>query len=1033
MPVVSPRPMHVPAGLPIDESIRPEILEVGQANLSNINVRQPQRGSLEKRLGFGPLSAARLDGTSRIAGSRLFSRGDQMCTIDGTYLDVYSEAAACSVVRDLVPEASVSLRGVPTMGRGLFASCEDQALANGYVVLSYAIDAGSVITINGRHGVVVLDALTGTTVRGPEIIDSSSDMADVRLASYGNYVIAFTCDKATSQIRTKYLDTTSPSTISAGWQTLATFSDFLDGFDVGNCATDDRVSMAYVSSVVGPVGTISVRTLTIAGSIDSVDIVATAAVHGLFTLSLSEDGDTLWLAYLDDDVNVIGLDPSNLGATPLAAHYIVTTMGAGQSALSVHVCARAGAKAAVYIQVRSDTSLQLAFYTQFRGIKTTAGAAGSDGFLTTIGGSLIQSRPFLRGGRVYAHFDSYGNFNPQGGGQEGVLCDCTPPAAAGVPYLRPVAVALQRGLSRGSVRGRRRTVELDANRSMMPVIVAEGGGTSATLLAIYDFGDPGRWQSARVNGATYLGGGVTSLFDGSKVFESGFLVIPPPPQTDNTTGTGVTFTNGRKYVATYEHVDAEGNWHVSGVSLPSAISGAQTDKELIVRIAPCSITSRGTRATADFQGQSLHIVIYATLDRNIGTEPFYRVGTAINDPDLPLINFSDQISDDNLAGQALLYGTGNLPGTGAGQDHRAPPGLTHIVSYNGMLVGSLGKVIYWTSQPIDGEGQWWSPLFSLVIDDDVTGLSVQDGSVYAFTATGLFTVSGEPPSDNGFQGGLGSPRRLSCDVGSVDGITVVTSFGIFFRSHRGIELLNRGGSIQWIGEKVRRTFAAFPVLSSAALDDVNDIVRFSLAATRGADGRVSGAGRDLIFDLTLGAWVSVDDKRGSIASEPSQDACMVTVGDARRYAWLGTDGVIHVEKLLTDGTAWLDGSNFITSQYEVPPWKLGLQQEQRVFEAELIVEQYSKSGLTIEVANDLGAYGAVTPDKVWTEAETNGQRRFPFRPKSRGSSVGFRVRDTAPSPLGSGRGFTFIGLSIDVAPIQGATRATPRLASELRR
>ncbi|HEX5130475.1 MAG TPA: hypothetical protein VFV90_12050, partial [Usitatibacter sp.] len=95
-------------------------------------------------------------------------------------------------------------------------------------------------------------------------------------------------------------------------------------------------------------------------------------------------------------------------------------------------------------------------------------------------------------------------------------------------------------------------------------------------------------------------------------------------------------------------------------------------------------------------------------------------------------------------------------------------------------------------------------------------------------------------------------------------------------------------------------------------------------------------------------------------------------------------------------------------------------------------ERMSAAGLQIEIANDYGAFGSEDP-KVWTESATSGKRQLPFRPKSNSDSIQLRVRDTAPVSIGTGKGITFIGLSADVAPRQGATRGTPRLATSLRR
>ena len=97
-----------------------------------------------------------------------------------------------------------------------------------------------------------------------------------------------------------------------------------------------------------------------------------------------------------------------------------------------------------------------------------------------------------------------------------------------------------------------------------------------------------------------------------------------------------------------------------------------------------------------------------------------------------------------------------------------------------------------------------------------------------------------------------------------------------------------------------------------------------------------------------------------------------------------------------------------------------------------LFEAAGAAGLKVEIAYDYAPYSSAN-DKVWAEAAVLGQRQLDWRPKTRGQSMRFRISDTAPAVLGSGLGLTFIGMSLDTAPKQGATTGTPRLATALRR
>lgn len=1024
MPLAA-RPIHIPAGLAFDESLRLELSDVGQLNRSNVNVRMWEMGALGKRLGYSALASTRLDGTTRSAGYRMFSAGSQLCVIDGTTLDTWSDLLGRWVSHGRVPEATYRRTQAPTVGG---SSAEDCVAVNGFsVVVSLAAD-----TTNFYLYASVVDASTGNIVRGPDKLDSAVQPVglngtQVRVASYGNVAIAFFADVVAGNIRTKYLDLTSATSIAAGWQTLTTVSGYTTtgsngAFDVANVLSNDRVALAFVNSG-GAASRITVTTLNIAGAIGSVNVSTSSVVPIVGCIGIAENGDTLWLAWKDQTnnaVKAIGLNATALTISSSVATVINSSFTQG----FVHVEPRVGTKLAV---VYATGLLNAAgnFGILIQAIKDNgSGGVTTDGNLNTVGGVQLASRPFLRNGRLYAHANGLA-------GGDYTLCDVTPDIVSASPilYLRPVCAPVIRGLALTSAQRRGRAATLSSTTyAYAGQELAENNSTTTDLL-VYDFADPQRWHTARLGELTYIGGGVLSVFDGLRVFESSFLCVPSKPTTTNTTGTGLSLTNGRVYVAVYEEVDAAGNIHVSGTSVPSVISGPQTNKAVVISVSPLAITARGNASGA--ASHSLRVALYATADAAIGAAPYYRVGTIENEPNNAILTFSDTMSEAILATQALLYDTGNLPGTnGASQDHRAPPGLVWIVNYNEMLVGCSDSTIYSSSQPVSGEGAWFSPIFTQPIGEESTGIFVQDGTCFPTTRAGLWSVAGDPPSDNGTVGGLGTPRRLAVDRGCVNANSIVTTeAGTFFVSDLGLELFNRSQSTTFIGKSVQTTFGTWPSVTSATLDTQRGLVRFSLAASVTA-GVVASDGVDVVFDIArAGGWISRDSKHGSINEQASQDACIAFVGGVWRYCWLAPDGTVYVEHLLSDSDKCLDVGTFVTAQYELPPMKMGLQQEQVVYEMMILFAHKSAAGLIIECATDYGAYGAVSPDKPWSEAETLGQRQLEFRPKYRNEGIQLRVRDTAPAVLGTGEGLAFIGISADVASTQVGTRATPRLAT----
>lgn len=1013
------RPMHIPAGLPIDEGTRPEILDVGGANVSNVNARRVRRGVLGKRLGYAPQTKARLDATTRSAGARLFCQRDVVGVIDGAYLDVYSDGAAVNATRGRVPDCSVTMRPSATYSGELSgAALLDLAVCGNFAAYAYEVAENDPISAQTELLLYVEDVTTGAAIRAPELIFTTAvsglgfPTPVCCLGSYGTYLLAVFFDSEVGTLKAYYLNTASASTLTTGWvavSALGLTAATPGVFALSLQSLPDRVAIAFVNSSAGA-SQVSVATINISGTIQAVSLNS----GGLTPQKVAIEGsatDTLWITWNQGTaVKVCGLSATSL-STVLASTATMLTLNSASQVPSIGIVSSATAGHGRVIA--TDGSIDR---LQMRGFKTTAGATAADGSQVTVPNALLGSRPFRVGSRYFALFAPAPG-NSTNAQRTAVLCDFTDDNT----WLRPVAnlapsLAVLPGLLACHVES------LGSSRYLTGLSVVTNGAGNITNAVTFDFADRNRWRTVSHNNETMLSGGLLASFGGSRAAELGFVVRPTKPSMS--AAGGGSLTGNYRYVVVFEQVDANGNWAVSSISDPALIPSL-TSAVVTVTVRPCSITARQVRS----KGADVRISIYRTTGS--GSPPYYFVGSLMNDTSAVSISLADDTDDATLTTQRELYSP-TLPGSGSAQDRRAPPHCQDLESYNGMLVVASGSTLWWSGQTVDGEQTWFNPAFTVPVegDGDITAIRAMDGTLYVFKRRGLWAVAGEAPSDNGAQGGLGTPRRIAADVGCIDPSScVVTSAGLFFQSARGIELLQRNGSVMWVGENMRQTLASYPVVSSAVLDDVEGLAIFSLAASE-SGGAVSGSGVDLVYDLTINGWISKDDKTGSSAHEASQDGAMLTVSGKRRYGWLGTDGTVHYRKLSTDSDAYLDGSSFVVGQYELPPWKTGLQQQQRVYEMELLFERESAAGLEIDIAHDFGAYSET---KTWTETDIAAQRQVSFRPKPQTTAVQLRVKETAPAVNGTGQGLTFIGISADIAPKQGTTRGTTRLNPDLRR
>lgn len=1005
----------------IDEAAREEIVDPAVSFTTLENLRQNHRGGAEKRLGYAAMSTTRLDGTNRTSGRRCFANGGQLCVIDGTYLDVQSDAASRSILKNRVPEATYRLLEAPTAG--IDATVADIAYCNGYVVLSHPVTLtdGS----PEQHAASVLDAATGTVVMNPVAVYPGalgSMMGACRLATYSTYVLAFTLDVVTDNIDVSYLDLATPATISAGWQYIATIATDCNGERIDVSSFTDRVAVGYYNTS-GGASRVTVKTLDISGVLETTTINTSSTNPA--DVGLSEDGSVLWVVWGENQtIKAIGLTPTSLSTVVSTAATIFTAPLAMPNRL--YVAYRTATTAVAYAWLRAGgASAAPGGYLVVQQFGIVAGATTADGSLISIYNARPQGRPFARGTDVYMPMSS-------SHGAELVLCDSLPPstgAFVGQQYYRPVAAPIYREIlfDRAIEGGFQdapcmRCVASSSTKYLYAFAVKRSGSTSGVSLCEFDFASSQRWKTAALNGSTFIGGGVTSVFDGVRVFESAFLCRPRRVEISTNAAGALTFTlGGRKYVATYEDIDADGNWHISGVSIPSSATGDLTNNNQVIKLTPLSISSRGAPQGRFATG--LRVGIWATADG--GVEPYYRLGEVPNDPNSSELLYTDNTPDNTLTSRPLLYSTGNLPGTGASQDHRAPPGLLHIVSYNGMLVGAAGKQYFFSGQPIDGEGTWFSPLFAGTLDAEITGITVQDGALLFFTRDAIWSASGDPPSDNGLQGGLSTPRRLAVELGCIDGNSVLTTrIGTFFQSARGIELLTRGNVVQPIGDKIQDTLASYPVVAAAVLDAEHGLAIFSLAASR-TDGVVSASGRDIVFDLDLGVWISRDAKVGNAAS---QDACVAYVEDAWRYCWLDDDGTVYYRRSSGDASAHLDGATWVT-QKAITSWAhiAGLNGEQFIDQVLLLAKRVTGHDLTIALAFDYS--DTFTSIKTFTAAQIAAlARQWLVKEVEQTTSNAIRVsiEDATPSSgsVGSGRGATWVCLTLNGLPHRGPKRTS---------
>jgi hypothetical protein len=438
-----------------------------------------------------------------------------------------------------------------------------------------------------------------------------------------------------------------------------------------------------------------------------------------------------------------------------------------------------------------------------------------------------------------------------------------------------------------------------------------------------------------------------------------------------------------------------------------------------------NVTQKRRFDTVSRTDQRYHVT--AEIYRSIDSAPFLLVASV---PGVTGITYTHGDST-TVAATALYPALYTQPGTlGTALTRTFPPGLKYLQSYNGMLVGvGDDDISVWHSgQFVEGEAPWFSPIFQQAVPQDgpITALAVLDGSLIVFKRASIYVVSGEPPADNGASGGLTPAIKITSDVGCIDSRSVVsTTAGVFFQSQRGLELLDRGRQVQWVGEAVQSTLATYPIITSAVLDGRNSVVIFTCVTTE-TSGVVSGNGVSLVYSLSPPGWCSVDkvfDGAGS-AAKAMQGACIAYVDGRHRYMALDPNGYVLNE---SDSTYLDSVSSWVTMKVTTPWFKgAGGQGEHLIDRIQILAARSTDHNLAVALSYDYESTADYTRTftraeiaalgRQWLEVGTGNQRL--------GQSIRVTLTDATPTggTVGTGRGATWVSLNFEGQPRAGSRR-----------
>jgi hypothetical protein len=965
---------HLAFAAGLDEGTRAELVDPAQGVLRLENAAQDKRGAISKRRGFAARSTDKTGGGS-VSEGKLLIDSDRLLTSThymtfSATRDAWSERSRCSEVmteRYGVSSPDSSPRRVAA------------AYAGGYIITASVTYDGAIMYLTVHDGATYHEVQTTRTA-----CHDSAYWAPKLVVTGDTVHVVYPTSATDLVVRT--LDVTDPD---SGWSSPASVSNAWTnrGFDaVGYDAT--RWYVAWTTSGASEAAAAAYdETGTIVGSGASIFTTVDRDI------AIAVDASNLWFVSCDNGTSSVYLMAVSRTSL-LTVTATIATVASGLN--SPQSCA---------ISDGWLTFTNIDESTEFGTYSISGGGAAVYTFGHTANYVTALSFPFTVAGAVYCWL-----IDTESVDNTAVLVHLT----GSFTYpLRPVALTAARLCtswtnqnSHASSMRPCRVGTVSATETALGIIVrrraeiTDDSGAAAEVVRT-------SWGGAGTAPATRdaLPGGVAQFVDQRIVAEIGF---PYRPRIVSRTNTGVgnlSASSGYRYVAVYEWTDSDGRTHQSAPSDPSASTGALTTRTIQVAIAPCYVTGKHSALNRD---SKVRVVVYRSGD---GDAIYQRLGSTDNNTLGPTVLLDD---DGLVTPVAYLYGTGMLPDAGGALPRQSPPCLRAICQHGLRIVGVSddGASLWYSGDRVYGEGVWFSDAQQLFVPAAgrlVTCWS-QDGRLVAASRDELYIIDGDGPGDDGGSGQEFSPaRRLPTDVGCIERRSVVTcEAGTFFQSRRGIELLNRGFGVEWIGEPVADTLAAFPTVTSAALDTVNG--RVYLTVTDGTNGRA------LVFDTQTKTW-SVDRRYGTAADQPAVSAAYT---DGRMH-WLASDGTVYRE-----GTDHLDAGQWVTMAVETAWMKLaGLGGYARVRRVQ--VQQARTTAYDMAISSGYDDQAAFVQPRTYTHAALSALTTpFAEYVPERAQTKTFRVRITDATPssgsVGSGAGPVWYGLSVEFDGVGGLNR-----------
>ena len=951
-------------------------------------------GRADKRNGFDVLSntdfddatITNMDALSKFGESELVMFADQS-------IYSYSPSVGKWQYKDEALSAAVELDKIvdgPTQQQDI-----DSCHADGVTLFAWT-DA-----ISGDIMAAVYDTESKTVLNTTYVVSTTGDSP--RCLAVGSNLFVFYCDS--TALKYAYVSSSSPTTVTTG--TISTTYENVHAdhlFDV--CAIGNTGYAFYKGTTATTVQTLKFNTAaevtadaTLSATvIDSISLHSFTATDGNSYISLAYQQTTsIVRAAIYTATITVKKAISTIDATASLAGTMITS---AYSSLNDTV---------YYFYQKVDATPSKTFI-RFNTIGLTSGTVGTDAVF--LRGCSVASRAFTKDGTVYLNILHESTLQATvftvKATTKNVVCTFAKGRAGSDAniWAPPTVSTLDDGTYSFAMNVK------GVIRSENATLFSTLGLSSATI----DFNGPYLYNSITLNNNMLAIGGNVLSYDGTFVTEQGFHLFPEGiAQTATATSGGFMSDGAYQYVALYQWVDAKGNIHKSAPSIPITytVAGGGSTQTVTITVPTLRITQKqGDRNDCTLE-------LYRT---EASGEIFYKVTSVLsptyNDITTDTVAIVDTLADATIISNEILYITGGV------LDNIGAPSASVITTYkNRAFIAGLEdkNEIRYSKITRLGEGTAFNEGLSIKCDPrggDITSLATLDDRLVIFKHSSIFELAGDGPSDTGENATYTEPTLVSTDVGCTDGNSVVLGpDGLFFKSAKGIYLLDRSNTATYIGAPVE-DYNDGTVTSAVLLDSTNEI-RFSLST-----------GYILVYNYYFKQWSVFTGN---------------TLDDAIIYNDIYTF-ITKVDKVLVENSGYKDQGSYVNSKISTGWIRLnGIQGYQRAYRVGVLGVLRSNHYLKVSVYTDYS--DTVTQEKVFNVGDImtvsdgyygdndygsgtyggtdNGVYQFQVHiKKQKCQSIRFVIEDIYEnsSTTNTGQGADITGLTLEVGVKKGQNK-----------